>query len=173
MAKINTPTILIIVGISGDLSRRKLLPAIREIAASGVMPVNFKIIGITRRDINIDEVMPINGEQDYLKSVLELYKMDLENLEDYKKLLLENFNPMTLDGLMCRNTLSVGWDGKLYDCDFNQMLGLQMRNGKPLTISDVHLKDLEGFQILTDNHCFGCSAGTGSSCQGTLLEVRK
>lgn len=89
-------------------------------------------------------------------------------LESYEELLFESFNAATLLGLMCRNTLSVSWDGKLYDCDFNQMLGMQMRNGKPLTISDINLKDLEGFRILTANHCFGCTAGTGSSCQGAL-----
>jgi hypothetical protein len=69
---------------------------------------------------------------------------------------------------MCVNTLSVGWDGKLYDCDFNQMLGMQMRNGRPLTISDVQLKDLNNCEILTGSHCFGCTAGAGSSCQGAL-----
>ncbi len=89
-------------------------------------------------------------------------------LENYEKLLLDSFNPSTLDGLMCRNTLSVSWDGKLYDCDFNQMLGMQMRNGKPLTIFDASLDSLKNFHVLTADHCFGCTAGHGSSCQGAL-----
>jgi len=69
---------------------------------------------------------------------------------------------------MCVNTLSIGWDGRLYDCDFNQMLGMQMRNGKLLTIADISAKDLENWEVLTSNHCFGCTAGAGSSCQGAL-----
>lgn len=89
-------------------------------------------------------------------------------LEKYEQLLFESFNPSTLDGLMCRDTLSVSWDGKLYDCDFNQMLGMQMRNGKPLTIFDASFDALKNFQILTADHCFGCTAGCGSSCQGAL-----
>ena len=118
-------------------------------------------------------------------------------LEKYEQLLFENFNPTTLDGLMCSNTLSVSWDGKIYDCDFNQMLGMpirrgqlsaslaqgngersrtmQMRNaclpdrqGKPLTIFDAKLENLNQFSILTADHCFGCTAGCGSSCQGAL-----
>ncbi len=84
--KITTPTILVIVGISGDLARRKLLPAIREIAASESMPDKFKIIGITRRQIDIDEVMPFTGDQTYLRQVLEIRQMDLDNVEDYKNL---------------------------------------------------------------------------------------
>jgi len=104
--------------------------------------------------------MPIKRYANYLRAN--------HQLEDYRNLLIQNFNPQTLDGLMCRNTLSVSWDGKLYDCDFNQMLGMQMENEEPLTIHNVRLKDLEGRNIQTANHCFGCTAGTGSSCQGSL-----
>jgi len=104
--------------------------------------------------------MPIKRYTKYLKA--------FGQLESYENLLFESFNPATLDGLMCRNTLSVSWDGKLYDCDFNQMLGMQMRNGKPLTIFDASWDTLKNFQILTADHCFGCTAGCGSSCQGAL-----
>lgn len=104
--------------------------------------------------------MPIKRYAKYLKA--------FGQLEDYEKLLFESFNPATLDGLMCRNTLSVSWDGKLYDCDFNQMLGMQMRNGKPLTIFDAKIENLKKFDILTADHCFSCTAGCGSSCQGAL-----
>ncbi len=104
--------------------------------------------------------MPITRYAKYLKA--------FGQLESYEKLLFESFNPATLDGLMCRNTLSVSWDGKLYDCDFNQMLGMQMRNGKPLTIFDAKVESLNQFSILTADHCFSCTAGCGSSCQGAL-----
>jgi len=86
MSKITTPTILIIFGISGDLAHRKLLPAIREIALSEVMPEKFKIIGISRRPLNVDEVIPSAGDNAFLKRVLEIRQMDLDNVEDYKKL---------------------------------------------------------------------------------------
>jgi hypothetical protein len=74
---------------------------------------------------------------------------------------------------MCRDTISVGWDGALYDCDFNQMLELGMTSGNstPIFIQDlIHLDELIGQPILTGGHCLGCCAGSGSSCGGTLLD---
>jgi len=88
--------------------------------------------------------------------------------EEYMSLLASSFNPATVDGLMCRSTLSVGWMGEVYDCDFNQMLGLQMRNGKPLYLWDVTPEHLEGWAIRTGEHCLACTAGCGSSCTGAL-----
>ncbi len=67
---------------------------------------------------------------------------------------------------MCRNTLSVGWDGQLYDCDFNQMLELPVEAGAPRHIRDFDSAKLEARAIVTDRHCFGCTAGAGSSCGG-------
>ena len=86
----------------------------------------------------------------------------------YMELLLERFNPATVEGLMCRTLVSVGWDGKLYDCDFNQMLDLPLAPGQPR-----HLRDFDAFlaarrPIRTGAHCFGCTAGSGSSCGGAL-----
>lgn len=104
--------------------------------------------------------MPITRYAKFLKA--------FNQLESYCELLVNCFNPSTLDGLMCRNTLNIGWDGKLYDCDFNQMLGMGMRNGQELTVFNVNKKDLKGWHVLTANHCFGCTAGAGSSCQGAL-----
>lgn len=86
----------------------------------------------------------------------------------YLELLAHSFNPATVEGLMCRATLSVGWRGEVYDCDFNQMLGWQMRNGKPLFLWDVAPKDVEDWSILTGQHCLACTAGCGSSCYGAL-----
>ncbi len=104
--------------------------------------------------------MPITRYAKYLKA--------FNQYETYVELLINSFNIATMEGLMCRNTLSVGWDGKLYDCDFNQMLGMTMRNGRPFTIADVTLKDLRDYAVHTGEHCFGCTAGAGSSCQGAL-----
>ncbi|MFT5207023.1 MAG: radical SAM/Cys-rich protein [Candidatus Omnitrophota bacterium] len=89
-------------------------------------------------------------------------------LEDYEVLLEDNFNQATLDSLMCLNTLSISWDGLLYDCDFNQMLNMSMGNGTPLNVTDFKPSDLSNWQIKTAKHCFGCTAGAGSSCQGAL-----
>jgi Protein of unknown function (DUF3641) len=70
---------------------------------------------------------------------------------------------------MCRNTLSIGWRGEVYDCDFNQQLGMQWRDGGPLFLWDIDPKRLEGRPIALGNHCFGCTAGCGSSCSGALV----
>ena len=90
--------------------------------------------------------------------------------EKYMQLLIENFNPAAVAGLMCRNTLSIGWRGEVYDCDFNQMLDMQWQNGQPLFVWDVNPDDLDGRPILTGDHCFGCTAGAGSSCGGALVK---
>ena len=89
-------------------------------------------------------------------------------LEEYMALLIGSFNPGTVDGLMCRTTLSVGWMGEVYDCDFNQMLRMQLQNGKPLYLWDVTPELLQDKMIQTGNHCFACTAGCGSSCTGAL-----
>jgi len=87
---------------------------------------------------------------------------------DYMKLLIEHFNPATVSGLMCRSLVSVGWDGVLYDCDFNQMLEIGM-DGLRMTIWDLEsFSQLSGQRIATASHCFGCTAGAGSSCGGAL-----
>jgi len=93
-------------------------------------------------------------------------------LDEYMELLIQAFNPATIDGLMCRNTISVGWRGEVYDCDFNQQLGLQWsRNGgsKPLFLWEIDPDLLESREIITGNHCFGCTAGAGSSCGGAIM----
>ena len=90
--------------------------------------------------------------------------------DEYMSLLVNHFNPGAVAGLMCRNLVSVGYEGTLYDCDFNQMLELPIAaGGKPLTIWDVNdLSALEDAAIATGPHCFGCTAGAGSSCGGAL-----
>jgi len=88
--------------------------------------------------------------------------------DEYLDLLSNSFNPATVDELMCRNTVSVGYAGEIYDCDFNQMLDMQMRNGKPLHLWDVAASEMSDAEIQTGIHCLACTAGTGSSCGGSL-----
>jgi radical SAM/Cys-rich protein len=91
-------------------------------------------------------------------------------LEEYMQLLLDNFNPATVSGLMCRNTISVSWTGEVFDCDFNQMLNMKWRDGNGmLHLWDIDPMMVENREILTGNHCFGCTAGAGSSCGGALV----
>jgi radical SAM/Cys-rich protein len=90
-------------------------------------------------------------------------------LDEYMELLVNSFNPATIDGLMCRNTISVGWRGEIYDCDFNQQLGMQWENGKALFLWDVDPEAMAGREIMTGDHCFGCTAGAGSSCGGAVI----
>jgi radical SAM/Cys-rich protein len=119
-------------------------------------------------------------------------------LDDYMRLLIEAFNPATIDGLMCRNTISVGWRGEVYDCDFNQQLGMQWvgRDGPPgrpngpsrtsiaarraypdddqsdpLFLWDIDPDSVEEREIMTGEHCFGCTAGAGSSCGGAISSM--
>lgn len=91
--------------------------------------------------------------------------------EEYTRLLDLNFNSRTLPNIMCRSLVSVDWRGFLYDCDFNQALGLVLRDrfDRPLHISEVLADELEGMKIVTDSHCFSCTAGSGSSCSGALV----
>ena len=90
------------------------------------------------------------------------------NLQGYMELLVNSFNPAAVEGLMCRNTVSIGWDGRIFDCDFNQMLDLetQLPNGDRCTIHTFDPQSFSQRQIVTDRHCFGCTAGAGSSCGG-------
>jgi len=97
------------------------------------------------------------------------YLLHNNKLDEYMELLIQAFNPTTIDGLMCRNTISVGWRGEVYDCDFNQQLGMQWNNGAPIFLWDVDPEKIENREIRTGNHCFGCSAGAGSSCGGAIV----
>jgi radical SAM/Cys-rich protein len=90
-------------------------------------------------------------------------------LDEYMRLLIENFNPATIESLMCRNTISVGWRGEVYDCDFNQQLGMQWENGRHLYLWDIDPNEVYNRKIMTGDHCFGCTAGPGSSCGGALV----
>jgi radical SAM/Cys-rich protein len=90
-------------------------------------------------------------------------------LEEYMERLVTAFNPAAAAGVMCRNTLSVGWDGTLYDCDFNQMLDLPVSRAVPRTVFDFDHAALASRDIVLGPHCFGCTAGAGSSCGGATV----
>ncbi|MFD0989961.1 arsenosugar biosynthesis radical SAM (seleno)protein ArsS [Mariniflexile jejuense] len=104
--------------------------------------------------------LPISRFLDYL--------IASENYEDYMYALVEAYNPSAVKNVMCTNTLSISWDGFLYDCDFNQMLELPV-NSKAKHIADYNENLLEGRNIVISQHCYGCTAGAGSSCQGSVI----
>lgn len=103
--------------------------------------------------------LPISRFLDYLISS--------ENYESYMQTLFDAFNPSTLNGLMCRYTLSVSWDGYIYDCDFNQMLDLKV-NSPANHIDHFNMESLMSREIVVNQHCYGCTAGAGSSCGGEI-----
>ena len=104
--------------------------------------------------------LPISRFLDYL--------LASGNYEGYMEKLVESFNPATVNGLMCKNTISVSHDGKVYDCDFNQMLELESATSKGSDLGDLDLASLSAREIVTGQHCYGCTAGAGSSCQGAM-----
>lgn len=104
--------------------------------------------------------LPISRFLDYL--------IESGNYAEYMQKLVTAFNPSTIDGLMCRNTISVSWDGYLYDCDFNQMLDLKVASPKVKHISEFNPVLLSERAIVLNQHCYGCTAGAGSSCGGEI-----
>ena len=120
----------------------------------------FEDFGIEFHQLFAITNLPISRFLDYL--------LASENYEDYMYTLVEAFNPKAVDNVMCKNTISVGWDGFLYDCDFNQMLNLNLKD------SVGHIKDfdenrLKKRHIQINQHCYGCTAGAGISCQGSVV----
>jgi radical SAM/Cys-rich protein len=127
--------------------------------------IDFKREMRTRYDLHFNNLytitnMPIARFLDYLRRS--------GNEEKYMRKLIQAFNPLAVEGLMCRNTLSVDWTGKLYDCDFNQMLEMPVSEEVPQTIFDFTPSNFFRREIKTAAHCFGCTAGAGSSCGGTV-----
>lgn len=104
--------------------------------------------------------MPISRFLDYL--------VNTGKYEEYMQKLVDSFNPSAVANVMCRNTISIGWDGYLYDCDFNQMLDMKVEKSAPQHISEFDVKALEQREILVNQHCYGCTAGAGSSCGGEI-----
>lgn len=116
--------------------------------------------GIDFNSLYVITNMPISRFLDYL--------IQSGNYEDYMQKLIDAFNPSAALGVMCRNTLSVGWDGYLYDCDFNQMLDIKV-DSKAQHLRDFDFEALVDRDIVVDQHCYGCTAGLGSSCGGQVV----
>jgi radical SAM/Cys-rich protein len=117
--------------------------------------------GVTFNRLLAMNNMPINRFAEYLDQQGQCAA--------YLDGLARAFNADTVTGLMCRHTLSVGWDGRLYDCDFNQVVEIPLVHGLPTHVRDLNAATLRHREINTANHCFGCAAGTGSSCNGALV----
>lgn len=94
------------------------------------------------------------------------YLVASENYDAYMEKLVNSFNPAAAENVMCRNTISISWDGYIYDCDFNQMLDLKV-DVKGTHLRDFNIADLQNREIIINQHCYGCTAGAGSSCGGT------
>ncbi|MDH4237728.1 MAG: arsenosugar biosynthesis radical SAM protein ArsS [Nitrospira sp.] len=116
--------------------------------------------GITFNRLYTITNMPISRFLEFL--------VESGNYAGYMERLANAFSPAAATGVMCRSTLSVGWDGTLYDCDFNQMLELPVDHGAPAHIRDFEPARLHRRRIVTRNHCYGCTAGSGSSCGGAV-----
>ena len=136
-------------------------------SGNGSLEATFKEQLRRRHGVTFDRLIALNNMP--IARFLE-WLLESENLGPYMRRLVETFNPSTIENLMCRNTLSVSWDGTLYDCDFNQMLELTLRapEGKRPHIRDFDPESFGRRSIVTARHCFGCTAGAGSSCAGSL-----
>jgi len=120
-----------------------------------------KHFGIIFNDLYTITNMPIARYAAYLRRQ--------GKLQEYLDLLVDHFNPGAVEGLMCRDTISVGWQGDVYDCDFNQQLGLHAGSNGGTKLWDLDLEAWAQTPIRTGDHCFGCTAGAGSSCTGALV----
>ena len=174
----------------GDGVFEKSIRALRDLNETGFGPPGDLALNLVYNPVDDNLPPPQEAlEADYKRELLKRYGIRFHHLytitnmpitrfasylkvsgklDSYMTTLREAYNPGTLPGLMCRNLISVGWDGVLYDCDFNQMLNMSLGNGTPLKLWDVAPADLLGREILLGDHCFGCTAGAGSSCGGSL-----
>ncbi len=118
-----------------------------------------RLFGIEFNNLFAITNMPISRYLDYL--------IETENFEDYMEKLVAAFNPTAAAGVMCRNTISISWDGFIYDCDFNQMLDLKIQTASQAGLDDYNESILKNRNIVLNQHCYGCTAGAGSSCGGT------
>jgi len=137
-----------------------ILPPSQEILEADYKRILFEKYNISFNNLYTITNMPINRYADSLNR---------ENkLDSYYKLLKENFNKNNLENLMCKKTISVNWQGQIYDCDFNQQINLKGNKG-PKTLSDLINKSFKfNYGVAVNQHCFACTAGAGSSCGGTL-----
>jgi radical SAM/Cys-rich protein len=120
-------------------------------------------------DVTFDKLIALNNMP--IARYLE-WLVDSGNFESYMRRLVEAFNPNTITGLMCRNTMSISWDGRVFDCDFNQMLDLEaiLPSGQKATVWGFDADEFYRRRIRTGRHCYGCTAGAGSSCGGAIAD---
>jgi len=137
------------------------LPPPQEQLRQEYQQVLWEQYGIRFNQLYVITNMPISRYLDYL--------LQTGNFERYMEQLVQAFNPLAVKGLMCRNTISVDWQGYLYDCDFNQMLGIPVIPEASRHISRFDIQTLEHRQIAVRPHCYGCTAGAGSSCGGQIV----
>ena len=116
--------------------------------------------GVYFNNLYVIANMPVNRFLDFL--------LKSGNYDGYMNKLVNAFNPSSAMGVMCRNTISVSWDGYIYDCDFNQMLDIKVEKRASQHVRNFDFDSLLNREIIVDQHCFGCTAGEGSSCQGAL-----
>ena len=135
------------------------LPDDQEVLQSEFKSKLASEYGIVFNDLFAITNLPVSRFLDYL--------IRTENYEEYMNELVNAFNPMAAEGVMCRSMISISWDGYIYDCDFNQMLELKLTNGVPDHIKDFDAEKIKNREIIINQHCFGCTAGAGSSCGGT------
>lgn len=137
--------------------------------SQGSLEVEWKNALKKNHGVSFDRLIALNNMpmSRYLEWLLEKGK-----LEEYMERLINAYNPMTIEGLMCRNTLSVSWDGKLYDCDFNQQLDMEIEfpDKKTQHVRDFDLQSWLQHDIKTERHCYGCTAGAGSGCGGAIAD---
>ena len=136
------------------------LPPPQEKLESDYKKALYEKYDITFNKLYTITNMPINRYADFLKMTGEL--------EEYFELLANNFNQQNLKNLMCKKTLSIDWEGQIYDCDFNQQLKLKSLSGPKNLYDLLNYSSSFDYQIAANNHCFACTAGAGSSCGGSL-----
>ena len=136
-----------------------ILPGPQEELESDYKKALYDKFNIEFNKLYVITNMPISRFLDYL--------IESSNYEEYMEKLVNAFNPTAAESVMCRNTLSIGWDGYIYDCDFNQMLDLTV-NCPSKHLSSFNFEALSNREIIIDQHCYGCTAGLGSSCGGQV-----
>lgn len=134
------------------------LPAHQDVLEKDYKEVLFREFGLSFNNLFAITNMPIHRFREQIER-LGIY-------EDYMEKLVKSFNPVAALGIMCRSLLSVSYDGRIFDCDFNQMLNLQITNDEPISVFNFDYKKMIDRKIMFDNHCFGCTSGSGSSCGG-------
>lgn len=142
-------------------------------AGASLPPQQAKLEGDYRKQLRENHGIEFHHLLTITNMPIHRFEEDLQRQgkhDAYMELLKRNFNPATLPGLMCRSLVSVGYDGKLYDCDFNQMLEMELEQpgGAPSVWDIESFTGWAGRRIATAGHCFGCTAGAGSSCTGAL-----